>query len=109
MDDWRSADVAVDRAVDHGPRVHGGPGPRGIPRSDQGRPPAIGRLGWPASGQAAALGQCASAVHRNLARSSPATSISIYGARFGTGFEPGERGGRHELTRGSLMAVGRWR
>jgi hypothetical protein len=35
MDGWRSADAAVDRAMDHGRRVHGGPGPRGIPRSDQ--------------------------------------------------------------------------
>jgi hypothetical protein len=37
-----------------GPQVHGGPGQGGMPRFNQGHPPAIGRPGWPAGERAAA-------------------------------------------------------
>jgi hypothetical protein len=47
----RAADAGVDRAVDHGPRVHGRPAEGGNPRSNLGRQFHDGRLGWPVSGR----------------------------------------------------------
>jgi hypothetical protein len=42
------ADAGVDRAVDHGPRVHGRPAEGGNPRSNLGLRSRIERLGTPA-------------------------------------------------------------
>jgi hypothetical protein len=54
MDGWRGAVAGVDRAVDHGPRVHGRSAEGGNPRSNPGLRSWIERLGTPARNQVAA-------------------------------------------------------
>jgi hypothetical protein len=104
---WRGAHAGVDRAVDHGPRVHGRPAEGVTPRLNLGRPLWIGRPGTHVSGAVAGTavpGGARRMEQRQLAGGGP-NEAPVHHFRRGLDREEEKNGAK--LTRGLLTAVAR--